>query len=402
METINYYQIFIFLLEGLIVSSLLLFLFHLRKFMGMGVLYAALGLFQFLQVFLSLSVYVEITDSLIISPGSTILFSSSLFAVLLIYIKEDAAETRKLIYALLIANFIMTMLLYLISLNIEGSSQIITSNISASFFTDNGWVLFVGSILLFIDAVCIIMIYEYVSKYISYLYLRICVTMMAVLSMDAIVFSLAAFWNSETLSTVMISALVSKIVTVIFFSAIYTFYLKYIERDVYTPNLLSVIDVFNSLTYKQKYEKIEKAIQLSERRYQMLTDISPVGIYLTDPHGKFIYVNPSWSKISGIPRKGAVHDGWFKGVHPEDLEELQKSWRVSISRKEPSYNKFRFVHRDGSVYWVLSQLIPEFDNDEKNTGFVGTLTDITDLKLYEMELKRVKETQTKKDSKDLW
>ena len=96
MDTINFYQISIFLLQGLIVASLILALFRLRTVMGHGFLFTSLGLFQFIQVFLASTLYFEISEYLVVSPGSSILFSATLFTVLLIYIKEDATVAPKI------------------------------------------------------------------------------------------------------------------------------------------------------------------------------------------------------------------------------------------------------------------------------------------------------------------
>ena len=107
----NFYQIGILFSQGILVSFLILMLFHLRKKLGIGILFACLGLFQFMQVFLSSTVYVELASNFLVSPGSSVLFTVTLFAVLIIYIKEDASETRKIIYALLITNINMSILI---------------------------------------------------------------------------------------------------------------------------------------------------------------------------------------------------------------------------------------------------------------------------------------------------
>lgn len=133
MDDINFYQIIIFLVESVLVSILILSLFRLRQVLSLSMLYAVLGLFQFMQVFLASTVYVEVATDIFISPGSTILFTSSLFAVLLIYIKEDAIEVRKIIYALLISNIIVSVLLYTFGWNFYKLNVYNSFNVSADF-----------------------------------------------------------------------------------------------------------------------------------------------------------------------------------------------------------------------------------------------------------------------------
>jgi len=46
---------------------------------------------------------------------------------------------------------------------------------------------------------------------------------------------------------------------------------------------------------------------------------------------------------------------------------------------------------DGSVKWVLGRAVPEIDKQNNIIGYVGTITDITNIKLYQQEQTRLKE-----------
>ncbi|MEW7291760.1 PAS domain-containing sensor histidine kinase [Aquimarina sp. 2304DJ70-9] len=397
MDTINFYQISIFIFQGLVVASLILLLFRMRTIMGLGLLFTVLGLFQFIQVFLASTLYFEISEYLVVSPGSSILFSATMFAVLLIYIKEDAITARKLIYALVIANIVLCFLLLSFRLNIEGAYSYNPFDISTEFFYTNVFVLFVGTGILFIDSILIIFIFEFISKYISNLFFRILITMVLVLSFDAICFSLGSFWYFENIPRILYSGLISKIFMAFFFSILFTVYLKYFEKETYHTNYLTFKDVYHSLTYKQKFEVAEKAIQLTESRYHTLTNLVPVGIFMTRADGKTTFVNPKWCTISGLSQEEALNDGWLNAVHPEDRKKLKQGWYDDASEKKDSDAEYRFLKPDGSITWVLGQAIPEYNDKQQVIGYVGTITDITDIKLYEQELNRLKEKAEESD-----
>ena len=93
----NTIQLAIFSAEAIIIALLVLFLFRMRSRFGLSPLYITLGVFQPVQTILAATVYVEILPGLIISPGSVIMFTATLFVILLVYIFEDATETRKAI-----------------------------------------------------------------------------------------------------------------------------------------------------------------------------------------------------------------------------------------------------------------------------------------------------------------
>ncbi len=397
MDTINFYQISIFIFQGLVVASLILLLFRLRTIMGLGMLFTALGLFQFIQVFLASTLYFEISDTLVVSPGSSVLFSATLFAVLLTYIKEDATTARKMIYALVVANIVLCFLLLSFRLNIEGAYSYNPFDISTEFFYTNVFVLFVGTGILFIDSILIIFIFEFISKHISSIFLRILFTMTIVLSFDAIFFTMGSFWFFEDISKILYSGLVSKIFMSLFYSILFTIYLKYFEKDIYETDYLSFKDVYHSLTYKQKFEVAEKAIQLTESRYHTLTNLVPVGIFMTKANGKTTFVNPKWCAISGISQEDALNDGWLKAVHPDDRKKLKQGWYDNTSKKEDSDAEYRFRLPDGTITWVLGQAIPEYNDKKEIIGYVGTITDITKIKLYELELNKLKEKAEESD-----
>ncbi len=206
----NYNQIGIMLLQGFLVAFVILLLFRLRKKLGIGALFACLGLFQFVQVFLSSTFYVLIADDFLVSPGTVVLFTSTLFAVLIIYIKEDASETRKIIYALFIVNIVMSILLSTFSWHFNETSSHDLLKVSTTLFDVSSWVLFVGTIALVLDSLLIIVIFEFISKKIRFQFFQICITMLIVVVFDTLFFSFLAFWNFEKLYTILISSLVSK------------------------------------------------------------------------------------------------------------------------------------------------------------------------------------------------
>jgi PAS domain S-box-containing protein len=132
----------------------------------------------------------------------------------------------------------------------------------------------------------------------------------------------------------------------------------------------------------------EEELTKSERRYQTLTEISPVGIFHTDSTGYTTYVNPRWCRISGMPAEKALGNGWLNAVHKEDRESLFKGWEKATEGQQISLSEYRFVRPDGSIAWVLGQAIPEKNTNDEIIGYVGTITDITGRKSAEEAINR--------------
>jgi PAS domain S-box-containing protein len=131
----------------------------------------------------------------------------------------------------------------------------------------------------------------------------------------------------------------------------------------------------------------ERALRSSEERFRALAEVSPTVVFRTDTDGQCRYVNSRWREVSGSEPRQALGLGWQDAVHPEDRGRVADAWRRTLAggtfRQE-----YRLLRPDGTIAWVLGQATPEFSEDGRITGFVGTVNDITDLKATELELQR--------------
>ena len=251
-------QVALFGLESVVVSLLLLFLYRLRPFIGLSGLYIALGSFQFMQVLLALSIYVEILPGILVSPGSAVMFTASLFAVLLIYIEEDAVGARKLIYGLALANFTMSSLLVLFSFHIDHPATNNFFDLPKDLFLQSPRVWIVGTIALIVDTILLVLIFEFLSRYLrGQLFLRIFLSITLILIVDTFLFVTGSFVERPEYGAILLSGIVGKCVMGFFYSASLTFYLRFLDKPAqHEPVALN--DLFNVLTYRQKYEQLRE------------------------------------------------------------------------------------------------------------------------------------------------
>lgn len=132
----------------------------------------------------------------------------------------------------------------------------------------------------------------------------------------------------------------------------------------------------------QHSESLRALTESVEERFEIVTRIAPVGIFRTDAAGRCVYTNARWREISGLDTELARGDGWTATIHPEDREAVLARWHASVSAAEPFHMEFRFVHPDGSVRWVYGQAATE-RGARGTAGYVGTITDITELRRAE-------------------
>ncbi|WP_368663195.1 PAS domain S-box protein [Limnospira fusiformis] len=157
--------------------------------------------------------------------------------------------------------------------------------------------------------------------------------------------------------------------------------------------VISILSLVQDVTERELLEiercQVEKALRESEARYATLTDISPVGIFRTDAEGKFVYINERGCDLVGCSVMEMFGHGWTKRLHPDDRERVINEWNKCVNNHQMFQLEYRFCHGEGQVVWVFSQAVPELNDDDEIVGFVGTLTDISELKSAEKSLQEL-------------
>lgn len=125
----------------------------------------------------------------------------------------------------------------------------------------------------------------------------------------------------------------------------------------------------------------------SEARYKALSELSPVGVFGTDTEGNCRYVNKRWCQFSGMSRESALGKGWIWAIHPADRKRLKKDWAQSMKTQELFNSEYRYITPDGRVTWLYSQCSEELNNENEMVGYIGTVTDITEHKVLQEQLR---------------
>lgn len=154
---------------------------------------------------------------------------------------------------------------------------------------------------------------------------------------------------------------------------------------------IAVVSLLFSFLLRKKVKQRTIQLLTSENRFQAMAQAAPVGIFRTRPDGYTTFVNPRWCELSGMKHEEALGDGWLQAVHPGDRETILQNWKDKTRRGQASSAEYRFVHAGGKVVWVKGRATPEYDNNHQIIGYIGSITDITNLKKAEEQLRRSEE-----------
>ncbi len=122
----------------------------------------------------------------------------------------------------------------------------------------------------------------------------------------------------------------------------------------------------------------ETALRESERRFRLLADALPVGVWMSGLDRGRTYFNREWLRVAGRPVEQELGDGWLERVHPDDLQAVDRKYCTAFEAREPYETEYRLRRHDGAYRWMLAQGTPRYDAAGEFHGFVGGCVDITE------------------------
>lgn len=139
-----------------------------------------------------------------------------------------------------------------------------------------------------------------------------------------------------------------------------------------------------------KLREAEMSLEESEKLFRTLAEFAPVGIFRLDAEGRSTFVNKRWCMLSGQDEEHAKRDGWTSTIAAEDRPTVIKTWEASMAAKGEFGMEFRFGSEEASC-WVSGMVIALNNERGEVTGYLGTVSDITQRKLFEHQLIVAKE-----------
>ncbi|MEI6062609.1 MAG: PAS domain-containing protein, partial [Bacteroidota bacterium] len=136
--------------------------------------------------------------------------------------------------------------------------------------------------------------------------------------------------------------------------------------------------------YIEKKEK-ELALKSSEEKYKdLIENISDV-IYTTDNQGNIIFISPSITKLLGY-RPEDIMGKNFSDFTGETIDHLKKRFE-NIKDVSGLHSEYQILSVTGEPNWIRFSSMAIF-KEGQFIGVTGTLVDITEKKLIELELQK--------------
>jgi two-component system sensor histidine kinase VicK len=150
-------------------------------------------------------------------------------------------------------------------------------------------------------------------------------------------------------------------------------------------NLGNVTGAMNVIIDVTDRKLTESALLISEEKFRSLARLIPQLIWTTDADGRLTYYSQSLSDYTGLSTQQIDRDGYVQFIHPDEREEHIQRRQQSLQKGEPFLFEHRHRRHDGVYRWYLGRAIPQKDMEGNIQMWVGTSTDIDEIKQHEQQ-----------------
>lgn len=119
-------------------------------------------------------------------------------------------------------------------------------------------------------------------------------------------------------------------------------------------------------------------------------DALPVGIFRTDAEGRWTEANRTALQILGLTQAELQERGWLAGLHPPQRDAISHHWQAQTAQCLSFEVEVRLISGSEHQRWASLRVNPQFTADGVFEGYCGSLTEISDLKNQELQLRKQK------------
>jgi two-component system cell cycle sensor histidine kinase/response regulator CckA len=146
---------------------------------------------------------------------------------------------------------------------------------------------------------------------------------------------------------------------------------------------------------EQERARAEADRREAEDRLRLIAETIQQGFWMTDLHGRTLYVSPAFERIFGRPGRELYETprAWIDAVHPDDRERVAQAAFLRASRGD--YDEvYRIVRPDGTVRWIRDRAFPVRGPAGEIERLLGTVADVTDQRQLEEQLQQAQKMES--------
>jgi PAS domain S-box-containing protein len=152
--------------------------------------------------------------------------------------------------------------------------------------------------------------------------------------------------------------------------------------------------ILSAWTDITEIKRREEALRASEERFALAAQGVNDGIWDWDLPANRVYRSERLRQMLGHDEGAAIHanEWWLTQIHPEDIDRYKDALRARFKGREKLFViEYRALHASGDYIWLLDRAICCRDGAGRVVRMVGSITDITERKRMETDLRAASE-----------
>lgn len=156
----------------------------------------------------------------------------------------------------------------------------------------------------------------------------------------------------------------------------------------YYPIKLSDGQIYGTYVRAKEVTKkvlYKRRLRESEESWRKLANFVPSYNWKANAYGELTFVSEKWRTYCGFGNGELTEDEYRQSIHPMDHFHSKIKWQEAIKNKTALEMEMRCRRFDGIYRWFLVKAEPMLDQTGKITSWFGSLFDIHERKIAEVE-----------------
>ncbi|QNK64125.1 PAS domain S-box protein [Pedobacter sp. PAMC26386] len=126
-------------------------------------------------------------------------------------------------------------------------------------------------------------------------------------------------------------------------------------------------------------------VEENEQRFSLLLNAIPQMAWTNTIDGEINFYNEQWYSYTGINSEEDHKIGLQQMMHPEDLKHHIERFKSILESENSGHYEARLKDEHGDYKWYLIRMQPIKDDEDAVLLWIGTATDINDLKILQQQ-----------------